>query len=109
MHELVNVASWVLLGGGAVFLFVGGVGLLRLPDFYTRVHAAGLTDTLGAGLVLIGLMTQADGPLIAAKLFLILAFLFFTSPTATHALARAALLNGLQPRLRSGKDGTFRI
>ena len=109
MHELVNVASWVLLGGGAVFLFVGGVGLLRLPDFYTRVHAAGLTDTLGAGLVLIGLMTQADGPLIAAKLFLILAFLFFTSPTATHALARAALLNGLQPRLRSGKDGTSRI
>ena len=104
MADVVDALSWALLMSGAVFLFVGGIGILRLPDFYCRIHAAGLTDTLGAGLILIGLMVQAGWTLVAVKLLLIFGFLFLTSPTATHALARAALLNGLKPVTGDEKD-----
>ena len=104
MADVADALSWALLMAGAVFLFIGGVGLLRLPDFYCRIHAAGLTDTLGAGLILAGLVVQAGWTLVAVKLLLIFAFLFLTSPTATHALARAALLNGVEPQL-GGKKG----
>jgi len=104
MADVVDVLSWALLMSGGVFLLVGGIGILRLPDFYCRIHAAGLTDTLGAGLILIGLMVQAGWTLVAVKLLLIFAFLFLTSPTATHALARAALLNGLKPHIGDKKD-----
>ena len=104
MADVVDVLSWALLMSGGVFLLVGGIGILRLPDFYCRIHAAGLTDTLGAGLILIGLMVQAGWTLVAVKLLLIFAFLFLTSPTATHALARAALLNGLKPHSGDEKD-----
>lgn len=99
MGVAMDVISWtcLLLGGG--FCIVGGVGLLRLPDFYSRMHANGLTDTLGAGLILIGLMFQTVEPLVLIKLILILLFLFFTSPTAGYALARAAFSHGLTPQL----------
>ena len=99
MSVVVDVISWtcLLLGGG--FCIVGGIGLLRLPDFYSRMHANGLTDTLGAGLILIGLMFQTIELLVLIKLILILLFLFFTSPTAGYALARAAFSHGLTPRL----------
>ncbi len=96
------------LVAGAAFLLVGGIGLLRLPDLFTRMHAAGITDTLGAGLILVGLMFEAGPTLVSVKLFLSLVFLFFTSPTSTHALARAALSTGVKPRLadpRSPDDG----
>ncbi len=83
--------SWLALLGGVFFIIVGGAGTLRMPDFYTRLHAAGVTDTMGAGLVLLGLMIQAGLTLITVKLALIWLFLWFTSPTASHALARAAL------------------
>ena len=83
--------SWLALLGGVFFIIVGCAGTLRMPDFYTRLHAAGVTDTLGAGLVLLGLMIQAGLTLITVKLALIWLFLWFTSPTAGHALARAAL------------------
>ena len=59
MTLLVDIASWILLLGGGFFLLVGGIGVLRLPDIFTRMHAAGITDTLGAGLVLLGLIVQA--------------------------------------------------
>ena len=96
---LTEILGWGFLGAGAAFLLVGGIGLARLPDLFTRMHAAGITDTLGAGLILAGLMFQAGPTLVSVKLFLILAFLFFTSPTSTHALARAALSTGVKPRL----------
>ncbi len=95
----IDIASWVCLVVGGMFGVVGGVGVLRLPDFFTRLHGAGLTDTLCAALILIGLMLQAGPTLITVKLVLILAFLFFTSPTATHALAKAALHGKLKPLL----------
>jgi multicomponent Na+:H+ antiporter subunit G len=74
-----------------------------MPDFYARMHAASLIETLGAGLILAGLLLQADQALVAAKLLIIGVLIFFASPTATHALARAALARGLQPLL--GKPG----
>jgi multicomponent Na+:H+ antiporter subunit G len=94
-----QMAGFACLAGGLFFVLVGATGVLRFPDFYTRLHAAGVTDTLGAELVLLGLMLQADSILTAAKLALIGLFLFLTSPTATHALANAAYTAGLKPRL----------
>lgn len=99
MDALVTFTSWALILGGSAFALIGGLGLHRLPDFFTRLHAAGITDTLGAGLILAGLMVQGGLTLVTVKLFLILGFLLFTSPTATHALAKAALHGRLQPLL----------
>jgi multicomponent Na+:H+ antiporter subunit G len=99
MSVALDIASWFLLVAGGLFCIVGGVGLLRMPDFYTRVHAASVTDTLGVGLILLGLMLQAGWTLIAAKLMVIGLLVFFTSPAATHALAKAALGRGLDPLL----------
>jgi multicomponent Na+:H+ antiporter subunit G len=96
-----DVLSWLALGAGAVFVVGGGIGLVRLPDFYTRLHAAGLVDTLGAFLIVVGLALQAGLTQVTIKLVLILVFLFFTSPTATHAVAHAAVAGGLKPWSRS--------
>ena len=94
-----DIASWVSIIGGGVFLLIGGLGVLRLPDVFSRMHAAGITDTLGAGLITVGLMFQAGPNLITVKLILMLIFVFFAAPTATHALAQAALSVGLKPQL----------
>lgn len=99
MSLLVDILSWACLAAGSVFVLVGAVGLLRMPDFYTRVHAASVTDTLGAGLILLGLCLQAGLTLVTVKLIAIGALLSFTSPTATHALTRAAMGQGLKPQL----------
>ncbi|MCY3738880.1 MAG: monovalent cation/H(+) antiporter subunit G [Gemmatimonadaceae bacterium] len=95
--DLIDLASWALLMSGAFFCVVGGIGLHRLPDFFSRMHGAGVTDTLGAGLVLGGLMLQAGWTLVLVKLVFVLALLWITSPTAAHAIARAALEDGLEP------------
>ncbi len=92
-----DVVSWISILGGVFFIVVGSIGLIRLPDVYTRLHAAGMTDTMGAGLVLVGLSFQAGLTLITVRLLMIWAFLLFTSPIATHALARAALHGKVEP------------
>ncbi len=92
-----DVVSWISIGGGLFFIVVGSVGLVRFPDVYTRLHAAGMTDTMGAGLVLVGLSFQEGLTLITVRLLMIWAFLLFTSPIATHALARAALHGKVEP------------
>lgn len=97
MNILLDILSAVMLLGGAFFVAVGGIGVYRLPDFYTRLHGAGITDTLGAGLILLGLAVQAGFTLAAVKLLMILAFLLITTPTSCHALAQAARANGLGP------------
>lgn len=102
--SLVDVASWVLLMAGAFFCVVGGIGLHRLPDFFSRMHGASITDTLGAGLVILGLILQAGLTLIAVKLVFILGLLWLTSPTATHAIAKAARAAGVEP-LTKDDDG----
>jgi multicomponent Na+:H+ antiporter subunit G len=96
---LLDIASWVLLVAGGLFAIVGAIGLLRMPDLFTRMHGSSITETLGAGLILLGLMLQAGLTLVTAKLILVGLLIFFASPTATHALARAALARGLKPRL----------
>ena len=99
-----DIVSGALLLTGAAFVLIGTLGLLRLPDFYTRLHGAGITDTLGAELMLIGMMVQAGFSLVTVKLFLISLFVFFTSPTATHAVANAARVTGLRPALVPDED-----
>ena len=103
MSGALDLASWALLVAGGLFCIVGGVGLNRMPDFYTRLHAASVTDTLGAGLILLGLILQAGFTLVTAKLAVIGLLIFFTSPAATHAIARAARGRGLEPLL-AGKE-----
>ena len=104
MAMAIELLSWILLLAGGFFVMVGGIGVLRLPDLYSRMHAAGVTDTLGAALILIGLMVQAGPTLVTVKLVAILLFLWFTSPTATYALANAALFGGLKPLLWAAGD-----
>ncbi|MES1939101.1 monovalent cation/proton antiporter subunit MnhG/PhaG [Salinisphaera sp. T5B8] len=99
MNGLIDTASWILLAGGALFSVIGGIGMLRMPDFYTRMHAASITDTAGMILMLAGLMLQAGLTLVTAKLVFVMLFLLITSPTATHALARAALEDNIEPQV----------
>ncbi len=97
MAFLLDSISWILLSLGGIFVFIGGIGALRMPNLYTRIHAASLTDTMGAVLILVGMMFQAGFTLVALKLAAILLFLLLTGPAATNALASAALLAGLRP------------
>ncbi|MCA1779940.1 MAG: monovalent cation/H(+) antiporter subunit G [Xanthomonadaceae bacterium] len=94
---LLTVLSSACLLLGGLFGIFGGIGLLRFPDFYSRLHAAGVTDTLCALLIITGLIIQAGLALVSIKLALILLFMLFTAPTASHALARAALADGIEP------------
>ncbi len=104
MAVLVDLLSWVLLMAGSLFCVTGGIGLIRLPDFFCRVHGASVLDSLGTILLLLGLMLQAGLTLVTLKLILILLFLFLTGPTAMHALARAALHGGMKPDVAADTD-----
>ncbi len=99
MKLVLDLLSWASIVVGGICCIVGAVGMLRMPDFYTRVHAASLVDTLGAGFILFGLLLQAGFTLVAVKLLMIGALLLVASPTGTHALARAAYERGLKPLL----------
>lgn len=101
-----QIGAWLraLISAGCIimgmfFVFAGTLGVLRLPDFYTRIHAAGMTDTLGAEMVLLGLIIQAGFSQMTLKLLMVSFFLLLTSPTATHAVANAAYRAGLKPKL----------
>ncbi len=97
MALAIDILSWIMLTAGGAFVFIGGLGALRMPNLYTRMHAASLTDTMAAVLIIGGIMLQAGLTLATIKLAAILLFLLFTSPTASNALASAAILAGLQP------------
>jgi len=97
VSAILDIASWALLVAGGLACMVGALGLLRMPDFYTRIHAASVSDAVGAGLILAGLLLQADSLIVALKLAIVGLLIFLTSPAATHALARAALHRGLEP------------
>ncbi len=109
MGLLVDVVSWFCLIGGGLFVLVGGVGVVRMPDVFTRLHAVGVADTMGAGLILLALILQSGFHVGAFKLFLLLVFLMLTGPTSTHALAEAALRDpsraDISP-LPENEDGT---
>ena len=97
MEMVLDVISWILLSAGGAFVLIGGIGALRMPNLYTRMHAASVTDSMGAVLVLLGVMVQAGLSLATIKLGTILLFLLITSPTSSYALASAALLAGIRP------------
>lgn len=106
MSEVADAASWILLAAGGAFCVIGAIGMIRMPDFYTRVHAASVIETLGAGLILAGLILQAGWTLAAVKLVILGLLIFFSSPTATHALTRAALLRGVKPELANERGAS---
>ena len=112
LEILLAILVWLFLLAGSFFAIVGGIGIVRLPEFFSRLHGGGITDTLGAGLIMVGLLihtlgcaltepnTELVGHLLTAfKLVMILFFLTVTSPTACHALAKSALTQGLKPVL----------
>jgi multicomponent Na+:H+ antiporter subunit G len=105
MEMIADIASWLFLIPGCALLVIGALGILRLPDLFARMHAAGIIDTLGIGLIILGLAFQAGWSLLTVKLLFVLAFVFFTSPTTTHALARAALHGGVKPFVHDGQEG----
>ena len=96
------LASMFLVAGG-VLSIVGGLGIVRLPEFYSRLHGGGITDTAGAALTLGGLMLISGSPLVAVKLAMILFFMMVASPSSSHALAKAALAWGVRPVLERGE------
>jgi multicomponent Na+:H+ antiporter subunit G len=104
MEMLLDAASWAFLIVGSAMLVIGGIGVVRLPDVFARMHGAGIIDTLGTCSILIGLMFQAGLNIVSIKLALIVVFIMFTSPTTTYALARAALNGGVRPRVETPPD-----
>ena len=103
--QLLDLAGAILLGVGSLAMIVGAVGLLRFPDVFSRRHAGGVTDSLGAGSILIGLMLIGASWATLVKLCMVLFFLFVTSPTSAHALSRAALYAGVRPLLAEQTAG----
>lgn len=115
MELVLDVLSWVSIAIGLFFMLVGAYGILRLPDVYTRLHAAGMTDTMGAGFLLLGMALQTFGEIaqgetsygfVLIRLVFIYVFLLFTSPIATHALARAGIATGVKPWSNEQEDGS---
>lgn len=100
---ILDLLSWFFIILGSAFIIIGAIGVIRLPEVFTRSHAAGMVDTFGTGMVLLGLMFQSGGfNLVLVKLILIGFFLFFTSPVSSHALVRAAIADGAKPLLKEG-------
>jgi len=105
--EFVHVIAGIIISLGTFFLFVGSIGLIRLPDFYSRAHAQGKADTLGVMLIISGLLIieLAHGLFInSAKLLIIIAFVALTNPTATNALVGAAYRFRLIPWFKNDRD-----
>lgn len=104
MNLLTDILGWTCLLAGGFVIITGAIGLLRLPDFYTRLHAAGVIDTLGCMLIILGLLFQTGVSFTGIKLCLIIVFILFTTPTAAHALAKAALHGNLKPLVTGGGE-----
>ena len=107
MTILVEVVSGLFILLGLIALITGSLGLVKLPDLFSRTHAVGMMDTAGVGFIILGLIVYEGFTLVSVKLALVGIFLFFTSPIATHAVAQVALRSGVKPQLDDdgGKDG----
>ncbi len=103
---IIDIISWFCLLVGGFLCISGAVGIFRFPDFFSRMHAASVTDSLGSGLIILGLVLQSSEWLVISKLVFIQIFIFLTSPTSSHALAKAALHSGLRPWTKpvAGRD-----
>ena len=95
--DIRTIATGILLTLGCFFIVVSSIGVIRFPDFYSRIHPAGKSDTLGQLLVLLGLIVHVGISLVTIKLFFIAVFIFIANPTATHSLAKSAFVSGLKP------------
>jgi len=104
-ENIVTGLSWFFILSGSFFVIVGAFGTWRFPDFWSRLHAASITDSAGMILLLVGMCLQAGFTLVTVKLIIIGIFLFVTGPTATHAVANAALVSGLRPKEAEGLRG----
>lgn len=107
MSLVLDVLAWAALLAGGFFTIVGAVGLHRMPDFFTRTHAASVNDTAGVGFLILGMLLQTDDWAVAVRLAIILIVVYTTGAVAVHALARAALHDGERPLL-AGSDGRLR-
>ena len=105
MMLAVEIASWVLILLGSFFTIVGAFGMVRMPEIFTRMHAASVTDTLGVGFLVIGMGLQAGFGLVTLKLLFLMVLFFFTGPVVTHALAQACLHEGIKPLLAEDRRG----
>ncbi len=103
------VLAVILILGGVFFLTVSSIGLIRLPDFYTRTHAVGKSETLGTILVLAGLAIYNGFEIVTLKILIILVFVVIAGPTATHAILRAAFRSGLEPWTKKNQTGDSKI
>ncbi len=99
MSNLVNILSGTLIITGALAIIIGLLGVFRMPDFFTRLHAASIIDTMGTIFILFGLILYSGMNLVSVKLLLILIFILITTPAAAHALAKSALHGGVKPVL----------
>lgn len=104
LEDIRLVLSWGLLTAGGLFLLIGTLGMLRFPDFWSRLHAASIIDTMGSGLLVIGLMLQAGMSNASLKLLLIGFFIFITTPIAAHALAGVAYDAGVRPSSKETEE-----
>lgn len=95
--DIRTVVTGIFLALGCFLLVVASIGVIRFPDFYTRMHAAGKVDTLGQFFILAGLMVYAGLSLVSLKLLVIMGLIFLINPTASHFLAKAAYTKGLKP------------
>ena len=107
MSLALDILSWICLAGGGFFCVVGAIGLNRMPDVFTRMHAASVIDTMGVGLLLAGMALQTTDWTVLVRLGIILVLLYVSGAVASHALARAALHAGEKPLL-AGADGTLK-
>jgi multicomponent Na+:H+ antiporter subunit G len=105
MEQVIDILSWIFLVAGGLFCVIGTIGLIRMPDMFTRLHGASVVDTLGMGFLIVGMVLQAGFTLVAAKLIIIAALVLLTTPVATHALAQAALHAGIRPKLDHDETG----
>lgn len=101
-----DVLSWALILSGTFFIIIGAIGLIRMPDVYTRMHGASLIDSIGSGLLILGLIIQAGPTIVAIKLAILYGLIFFTTPVASHAVAQAALTGGVEPELAEDRRST---
>ena len=103
MNFIIDILSWICLLIGCGLGLSGAFGIFRFKEFYTRLHAASVTDTLCVFFVVTGLVLQSGISLVTVKLILLVALLWLTGPVASHALVRSAYQTGLKPKLATSR------
>ncbi len=99
-----KILAVFLILAGFFFTVVAAIGVLRLPDFYTRLHASGKADTLGIALTLVGLGIYNGFSLVSVKIIIIAVLIMLANPIGTHVLARAAYRSGVKPWTHKGES-----